>query len=83
MADQHEVEEVDTAADQAEHVSLGYPTPSGWVIPTVGAPAMGHADVGEPADMRRRKAPVEDQPIDLAGADVPVVTEVSVITGTE
>lgn len=66
-----EVEEVGT--DQAEHVSLGYPTPSGWVIPSVGAPLVGHAPVGEPADMRKRKAPVDPDPIDLAGSDVPVV----------
>jgi len=68
-----------TAADQAPHVSLGYPSPSGWQVGPwnpVG-PVAGHAEVGEPADMRRRKAPVDADPIDLAGRDVPVVESVT------
>jgi hypothetical protein len=80
-----ELEPVDTAADQAPHVSLGYPTPTGWVVGAydVNGPAAGHAEVGEPSDMRRVKAPVNSEPVDLSQPDVPMVTEVSVITGTE
>ena len=75
MEPDEEVEELDTAADQAPHVSLGYPSPTGWQVGpwNPAGQVAGHADVGEPADMRRRKAPVDPDPIDLAGGDVPVV----------
>jgi hypothetical protein len=87
MTDANEVEEFDedpVPGDAAPHVSLGYPTPTGWAYGPYdphGA-TVGHAAVGEPSDMRKVKAPVDPDPIDLAGPDVPVVTEVSVITGT-
>jgi len=87
MADDEveELEAEDTAADQAPHVSLGYPTPSGWAVGPYDphSAGVGHAAVGEPSDMRRVKAPVDADPIDLAVKDAPMVTEVSVITGTE
>lgn len=86
MADDEgeEFEEVDTPADQAPHVSLGYPTPSGWAYGPYDPAGVnvGHAAVGEPSDMRRVKAPVNPDPADLAGQDAPLVTEVSVVQGT-
>lgn len=77
--------EVEGPNDQAPHVSLGYPTPSGWMVAPYDphGTAAGHADVGEPSDMRKVKAPVDPDPIDLTGQDAPLVTEVSVIQGTE
>lgn len=80
MADDDESEVPERPSESAPHVSLGYSTPSGWAYPSDPA-GVGHAAVGEPADMRKVKAPVDDQPIDLAVPDVPMATEVTVVTG--
>lgn len=69
-----ETEDPTPVAEQAPHVVLGYPTPHGWVVPPAEqAGDVGHAEVGPPSDMRKVKAPVDADPVDLAVPDLPVI----------